>query len=67
MGCFTIFHLHFCQVFEAVLEWIKFREDDRKADVPELMVQVRLPLLTPPYLSDRVATENIIKNSLQCR
>lgn len=55
------------EVFEAVLEWIKFREKDRKEDLPELMVQVRLPLLTPPYLSDRVATEALIKNSLKCR
>ncbi|XP_070175523.1 kelch-like protein 18 [Littorina saxatilis] len=55
------------EVFEAVLDWIRHRESVRKGDIAELMVQVRLPLLTPPYLSDRVATENIIKNSLQCR
>ncbi|XP_076455943.1 kelch-like protein 18 [Babylonia areolata] len=54
------------EVFEAVLEWVKHKEE-RKAHIPELMVQVRLPLLTPPYLSDRVASENLIKNSLQCR
>ncbi|KAK7495717.1 hypothetical protein BaRGS_00013164 [Batillaria attramentaria] len=55
------------EVFEAVLEWVKQAEEERKVHLPELMVQVRLPLLTPPYLSDRVATENLIKNSLQCR
>ncbi|PVD35896.1 hypothetical protein C0Q70_02865 [Pomacea canaliculata] len=55
------------EVFEAVLNWVKFKEAERKVFLPELMVKVRLPLLTPPYLSDRVATENLIKNSLLCR
>ncbi|KAK3752242.1 hypothetical protein RRG08_047098 [Elysia crispata] len=55
------------QVFEAVLRWIKHDSPVRVADLPELMVKVRLPLLTPQYLSDNVATEDIIKKSLQCR
>ncbi|XP_059172839.1 kelch-like protein 18 [Physella acuta] len=55
------------QVFEAVMRWIKHDSDARVKDLPELMVKVRLPLLTPQYLSDKVATEDIIKNSLQCR
>ncbi|GFO08395.1 histone-lysine N-methyltransferase SETMAR [Plakobranchus ocellatus] len=55
------------QVFEAVMRWIKHDSATRVPDLPELMVKVRLPLLTPQYLSDNVATEDIIKNSLQCR
>ncbi|GFR94208.1 kelch-like protein 18 [Elysia marginata] len=55
------------QVFEAVLRWIKHDPLVRVPNLPELMVKVRLPLLTPQYLSDNVATEDIIKNSLQCR
>ena len=57
----------FDQVFEAVLRWIKHDLPARVPELPELMVKVRLPLLTPQYLSDNVATEDIIKNSLQCR
>ncbi|BFZ23237.1 hypothetical protein BsWGS_26276 [Bradybaena similaris] len=55
------------QVFEAVMRWIKHMPESRVTDLPELMVKVRLPLLTPQYLSDKVATEDVIKNSLQCR
>ncbi|KAL3836007.1 hypothetical protein ACJMK2_021462 [Sinanodonta woodiana] len=55
------------QVFESVLSWIKRDLQNRQEALPELMVKVRLPLLTPQYLSDRVATEDLIKNSLVCR
>ncbi|XP_005111397.1 kelch-like protein 18 [Aplysia californica] len=55
------------QVFEAALSWIKHDIDQRVSALPELMVKVRLPLLTPQYLSDKVATEDLIKSSLQCR
>ncbi|XP_063430646.1 kelch-like protein 18 [Mytilus trossulus] len=55
------------QVFEAVINWVKQNTEERCKALPELMVKVRLPLLTPHYLSDRVATEELIKNSLQCR
>ncbi|KAK0041311.1 kelch-like protein 18 [Biomphalaria pfeifferi] len=55
------------QVFESAMRWIKHDPENRVKDLPELMVRVRLPLLTPQYLSDHVATEDIIKNSLQCR
>lgn len=55
------------QVFEALLTWIKRDKEIRELAMPELMVKVRLPLLTPQYLSDRVATENLVKNCLKCR
>ncbi|KAK3106475.1 hypothetical protein FSP39_020687 [Pinctada imbricata] len=55
------------QVFEAILKWVKKDEEERKGHLPELLVKVRLPLLTPHYLSDRIATEDLIKSSLKCR
>ncbi|XP_041372118.1 kelch-like protein 18 [Gigantopelta aegis] len=55
------------QVFEAVMAWVKHVMNKRKEHLPELMVRVRLPLLTPQYLSDKVATEELVKSSLQCR
>ncbi|XP_064610470.1 LOW QUALITY PROTEIN: kelch-like protein 18 [Liolophura sinensis] len=55
------------QVFEAILAWVKRNQDQEKDSFPELMVKVRLPLLTPQYLSDRVATEELVKSSLKCR
>ncbi|XP_064644346.1 kelch-like protein 18 [Lineus longissimus] len=55
------------QVFEAVVAWIKKDLHCRRQDMPELLTKVRLPLLTPQFLSDRVATEELVKNSLKCR
>ena len=54
------------QVFEATVSWIKF-DPARCSNTPDLLAKVRLPLLTPQFLSDRVATEELIKNSLRCR
>ncbi|GAB1603448.1 kelch-like protein 18 [Argonauta hians] len=54
-------------VFEAVIAWVKRNPVLRKEALPELMVKVRLPLLTPQYLSDYVAPEELIKSSIPCR
>lgn len=54
------------QVFEAVIAWIKF-DSNRIVYLPELLTQVRMPLLTPQYLTDHVATEELIRTSHQCR
>jgi hypothetical protein len=54
-------------VFEAAINWVKNAPEDRANILPELMVHVRLPLLSPQFLSDRVGQEKLIKASLQCR
>ncbi|RZC34144.1 kelch-like protein 18 [Asbolus verrucosus] len=54
------------QVFEACMRWVKCRES-RKEFLPELLALVRLPLLSPLYITDRVGTEEAIRYSLQCR
>lgn len=54
-------------VFEACLRWIKHAEAVRSALLPQLLAEVRLPLLTPQYLADRVATESLVRSSHQCR
>lgn len=54
------------QVFEACMRWVKYHEN-RAQYLPELLSQVRLPLLSPLYLTDRVATEELIRTSHQCR
>lgn len=48
------------------MRWVKHNEK-RTQFLPELLAQVRLPLLTPHYLTDRVATEELIRSSHQCR
>ena len=49
------------------MEWVKRDLDMREEYMADLMVRVRLPLMTPQYLADRVAQEELIKTSLRCR
>lgn len=55
------------EVFEAVLRWLKHDENNRKDHLPDLLALVRLPLLSPEYLVDYVAKEDLVRTSHQCR
>ena len=55
------------QVFEAAVRWVKKDFELREECMAELMVKVRLPLMTPQYLADKVAQEDLVKTSLKCR
>lgn len=54
-------------VFEGVIQWVKYDVSKRESEMPKLLTQVRLPLLTPQYLTDFVATESLIRGSHACR
>ncbi len=49
------------------MQWVRHDVAARGADLAELLARVRLPLLTPQYLADRVGQEELIKTSLRCR
>lgn len=53
-------------IFIACMRWIKWNECRLKY-LPEVLATVRLPLLTPQFLADRVATEDLIRTSHKCR
>lgn len=55
------------QIFEASLSWVKVNVEERKEHLHDLLCQVRLPLLSPQYLSDRVLSEEIIHSDIKCR
>ena len=55
------------QVFNAVLRWVKFRKEERDQHLPLLLAKVRLPLLTPQFLSDIVAADELVRSSHKCR
>ncbi|KAJ8972679.1 hypothetical protein NQ317_001699 [Molorchus minor] len=55
------------QVFEACMRWVKHDVEKRKEHLPELLSLVRLPLLSPLYITDRVRNEDQIRYSIQCR
>lgn len=54
------------RVFEAVLAWIKFDVDGRQKFAAEILSNVRFPMLSPEFLMDRVATEEIVRNDRTC-
>ena len=54
-------------VFESVISWVNHEKDKRKDQLHQLLSCVRMPLLKPQYLSDKVASEELIKNSHKCR
>jgi len=54
-------------VFIAVLKWIKQDVPRRGTKMPQLLTKVRLPLLTPHFLADKVAAEELIRSCHRCR
>jgi kelch-like protein 18 len=54
-------------IFEAVMRWVRFDESVRAKLLPEVLSKVRLPLLSPQFLADRVATEELIRSCHKCR
>ena len=54
-------------MFNAVLSWVKVDRDIRSEHLPFLLAKVRLPLLTPQFLSDTVASDELIRASHKCR
>jgi len=55
------------RAFEAMVRWVKKDADLRCKHLPNLLAKVRLPLLSPIYLADRVATEELIRSCHRCR
>uniref|UniRef100_A0A182N2A3 Kelch-like protein diablo n=1 Tax=Anopheles dirus TaxID=7168 RepID=A0A182N2A3_9DIPT len=54
-------------IFEACMRWVKHEQDTRSEYLPLILASIRLPLLSPQFLADNVATEELIKTSHKCR
>ncbi|XP_071490292.1 kelch-like protein 12 [Diadema antillarum] len=55
------------EVYEAVIRWVKHRPDDRKNHLYTILEHVRLPLLSPIYITDIVDKQPLVKTSHECR
>lgn len=44
-------------VFEAVLNWVKHNRKERETYLSEMLEHVRMPLLTPRYITDVIDSE----------
>lgn len=49
------------------MTWVKHNQEKRAVHLPDLLKKIRMPLLSPQYLTDRVATESLIRGSHECR
>ncbi|XP_076813176.1 kelch-like protein 12 isoform X2 [Clavelina lepadiformis] len=54
-------------VFEAVTTWVKYDAENRKKYFLQLFKHVRLQLVSLDYISDKVRTETLVRESPECR
>lgn len=55
------------EVFDAAVGWINYNKAERAQCMPHLLRLVRLPLLSPTILADKVKSNELIKGSFECR
>jgi len=55
------------QAFEAVIMWANFQSESRRQFLPELLEQIRLPLLSTNYLLQNVESNALISDDIRCR
>ncbi len=54
-------------VYDSALRWVNFDVQSRSALLPTLLSKIRLPLMSPEILVDKVKSNKLINNSLECR
>lgn len=57
------------EVFEAVMLWVKSDYGDRidkEKQLPDLLQEIRLPLMSPSFLAEVVEKEQLIRNNKLC-
>ena len=55
------------EVFDAVITWISHDKDNRSRHITQLLHTVRLPLLSPTKLADKILRNEFVRNNLTCR
>ncbi|XP_030829309.1 kelch-like protein 12 [Strongylocentrotus purpuratus] len=55
------------EVYEAVIRWVKHNKDERNDQLFSVLEHVRLPLLSPVFITDVVDTQPLVKTSHDCR
>lgn len=55
------------QIFEALCAWAEHDEENRKKVLPRLLGLVRLPLLAPEFLVDKVEMSSLFRDMSSCR
>ncbi|XP_029348142.1 kelch-like protein 2 [Acyrthosiphon pisum] len=55
------------KVYESIIRWVKHELGLRKTIFPQLMEQIRLPLISKHYILKKVVEEPLIKNCFKCK
>ena len=55
------------QVYQAVMNWIRYNIDERRQYLAELMMHVRLPLVDTKFLVKFICSEPLLKQDPICR
>ncbi|XP_071942041.1 kelch-like protein 18 isoform X1 [Antedon mediterranea] len=55
------------QVFDALIHWVRYSLEERRLLMPHLLATVRLPLIRPQVLTDKISTEDLVKSCHRCR
>lgn len=54
------------EVFDAVIQWIRYDEPRRKQHLPQFLKDIRLPLLPPKILVDCIESEKLVECNDSC-
>ena len=55
------------EVYEAVMRWIEDDRENKKNYLPSLISKIKLPLIETHYLMEKVAVNEMIRSSHDCR
>ncbi|KAJ8668026.1 hypothetical protein QAD02_009689 [Eretmocerus hayati] len=55
------------EVYETVMKWVNHDFSSREVYLPELLRQVRLNIISVEYLLDKIASDDVIRKSEECR
>lgn len=55
------------EVYNAVLKWVKYDEDNRYPMMEHILCQVRCQFLTPNFLKDQMKNCDVLKKVPACR
>ena len=54
------------EAFEALLKWVQHDVDERRTYMAEALRCIRLPYVSPKYLEEHIAREQLVMESIEC-
>lgn len=55
------------EVYNAVLKWVKYDEDNRNRKMENILAAVRCQFLPPKFLNDQIQKCDVIKKTPACK